>query len=151
MVVVAAAGNFGKTADGKAVVGGIVSPGNSRSALTVGASNTRGTAQRSDDVMATYSSRGPTAIDGLLKPELVAPGNRIVAAAASFAYLTRTYPERVMFGQDLARYAEMSGSSMSAAVVSGSVALLLDANPRLTPAQVKLALQVTSSRWQVPD
>ena len=82
MVVVAAAGNFGKTAEGKAVVGGIVSPGNSPSALTVGASNTRGTAQRSDDVMATYSSRGPTAIDGLLKPELVAPGNRIVAAAA---------------------------------------------------------------------
>ena len=51
-----------------------------------------------------------------------------------------------MFGQDLARYAEMSGTSMSAAVVSGSVALLLDAKPRLTPAQVKLALQVTSSR-----
>ena len=77
-----AAGNFGKTADGKAVVGGIVSPGNSPAALTVGASNARGTAQRSDDVMATYSSRGPTAIDGLLKPELVAPGNRLVAAAA---------------------------------------------------------------------
>ena len=96
--------------------------------------------------MATYSSRGPTAIDGLLKPELVAPGNRIVAAAATGAYLTRTYPERVVFGSDPARYAEMSGSSMSAAVVSGSVALLLDAKPRLTPAQVKLALQVTSSR-----
>ena len=74
MVVVAAAGNFGKTADGKAVIGGIVSPGNAPAALTVGASNTRGTAQRSDDVMATYSSRGPTAIDGLLKPELVGAG-----------------------------------------------------------------------------
>ena len=69
-----------------------MSPGNSPAALTVGASNTRGTAQRSDDVMATYSSRGPTAIDGLLKPELVAPGNRIVAPAAAGAYLTRTYP-----------------------------------------------------------
>ena len=94
MVVVAAAGNFGKTAEGKAVVGGIVSPGNCPSALTVGASNTRGTAQRSDDVMATYSSRGPTAFDGLLKPELVAPGNRIVATAAAGSYLTQTYPER---------------------------------------------------------
>ena len=41
--------------------------------------------------MATYSSRGPTAIDGLLKPELVAPGNRIVAPAAAGAYLTRTF------------------------------------------------------------
>ena len=146
MVVVAAAGNFGKTADGKAVVGGIVSPGNAPSALTVGASNTRGTAQRSDDVMATYSSRGPTAIDGLLKPELVAPGNRIVATAAPGAYLTQTYPERVVLGSGQGRYIEMSGTSMSTAVVSGSVALLLDARPTLNPAEVKLALQVTSSR-----
>src|SRR6185503_12216174 len=110
LVVVAAAGNFGKTADGKAVVGGIVSPGNTPSALTVGASNTRGTAQRSDDVMATYSSRGPTAVDGLLKPELVAPGNRIVAPAATGAYLTRTFPDRVVTGPDGDAYIEMSGT-----------------------------------------
>src|SRR6185503_2292967 len=146
MVVVAAAGNFGKTAEGKAVVGGIVSPGNTPSALTVGASNTRGTAQRSDDVMATYSSLVPTAIDGLLKPELVAPGNRIVAAAAPGAYLTRTYRERVVTGQDAGSYIEMSGTSMSTAVVSGSLALLFNARPSLTPAQAKAALQVTSSR-----
>src|ERR671912_2684151 len=49
MVVVAAAGNFGKTADGRPVVGGIISPANSPAALTVGAVNARGTAQRSDD------------------------------------------------------------------------------------------------------
>ena len=41
---------------------------------------------------------------------------------------------------------EMSGTSMSAAVVSGAAALLLDANPRLSPAEVKLVLQLTSSR-----
>ena len=115
------------------MVGGIVSPGNSPSALTVGASNTRGTAQRSDDVMATYSSRGPTAIDGLLKPELVAPGNRVVATAAPAAYLTKTYPERVVLGAGQGRFIEMSGTSMSTAVVSGAVALLLDARP-LNPA-----------------
>ena len=55
-----AAGNFGKLEDGRPVVGGISSPGNSPAALTVGALNTRGTAVRSDDIMATYSSRGPT-------------------------------------------------------------------------------------------
>ena len=146
MVVVAAAGNFGKTADGLSVIGGIVSPGNSPAALTVGASNTLGTVQRSDDVMASYSSRGPTAIDGLLKPELVAPGNKVVAAAAQGASLPKTYSERVVWGQGAEAFIEFSGTSMSAAVVSGAAALVLDANESLTPADVKLALQVTSSR-----
>ena len=99
IVVVAAAGNFGKTADGRGggrrhrLAGQQPGGADGRGAATRGAR-----AQRSDDVMATYSSRGPTAIDGLLKPELVAPGNRIVAAAAAGAYLTRTYPERVVSG-----------------------------------------------------
>jgi len=83
ILVVAAAGNFGKTDDGRRIVGGVIAPGNTPSVLTVGALNTRGTARRSDDIMATYSSRGPTAIDGVLKPELVAPGNKIVAASAA--------------------------------------------------------------------
>ncbi len=83
MLVTVAAGNVGKLPDGRAVVGGIHSPGNSRHALTVGALNTKQTAARSDDVMATYSSRGPTMIDGVLKPELVAPGNRIRVVGAA--------------------------------------------------------------------
>ncbi len=95
--------------------------------------------------MASYSSRGPTAVDGLLKPELAAPGNRIVAAAAPGASLTRTYPERVVRGGGDA-YLELSGTSMSAAVVSGAVALLLQARPGLTPAAAKAVLQVTSGR-----
>src|SRR5262245_49069357 len=72
VLVVAAAGNFGKTAEGRPIVGGIVSPGNLPSALTVGAINTRGTALRSDDVMATYSSRGPAYLVGTLTQEVVA-------------------------------------------------------------------------------
>ena len=99
LVVVAAAGNLGKTDDGRAIVGGVISPGNSPAALTVGALNTRGTPQRSDDVMATYSSRGPTAFDGVLKPDVVAPGNKIVAPAAPGSYLAKTYPERIVSGQ----------------------------------------------------
>ena len=125
-------------------MGGVIAPGNTPSVLTVGALNTRGTARRSDDVMATYSSRGPTAIDGVLKPELAAPGNRIVAASAADGYLARTYPERVVTGRRAASYFELSGTSMSAAVVSGAAALVLEARPQLTPAQVKATLQLTS-------
>ncbi|MEO8522344.1 MAG: S8 family serine peptidase, partial [Acidobacteriota bacterium] len=146
IVVVAAAGNLGKTADGTPVVGGIISPGNAPAALTVGALNTFGTAQRSDDRMATYSSRGPTAIDGVLKPELAAPGNKITATGSFGSYLATTYPERVVAGQGSHIYMQMSGTSMASAVVAGAVALLLEANPRLTPADAKLALQLTSSR-----
>src|SRR5262245_6920375 len=76
IVTVAAAGNYGKDANGQEVLGAITSPGNCPYAITAGAVNTRGTTFRSDDVMTTYSSRGPTA-DGLLKPDLLAPGNKI--------------------------------------------------------------------------
>jgi serine protease AprX len=147
IVVVAAAGNFGKTDDGRPVVGGIIAPGNTPSVLTVGALNTKGTPARSDDVMATYSSRGPTLVDGVLKPELVAPGNRIVAASAAGSYLATTYPDRVVVnGPGAADYIELSGTSMSSAVVSGAAALVLSARPDLSPAQVKAALQLTASR-----
>lgn len=148
IVVVAAAGNLGKTSDGRPVVGGIISPGNAPGALTVGAVNTFGTPQRSDDRMATYSSRGPTSIDRILKPEIAAPGNRIVATGAAKSYLTETYPERVVAGQGSHPYMQMSGTSMASAVVAGAVALLLEAHPALTPADAKLALQLTSSRVQ---
>ena len=145
MIVVAAAGNLGKTDDGRPIVGGVISPGNSPAALTVGALNTMATAQRSDDVMASYSSRGPTMIDGVLKPDIAAPGNKIAAPAAPGAYLTQTYPERIVSGQGSQAYIELSGTSMAAAVVSGAAALLLEANPALTPADAKFVLQLTSS------
>jgi serine protease AprX len=126
IVVVASAGNMGKTADGTPVIGGIGSPGNSPSALTVGALNTKGTPERSDDVMATYSSRGPTRFDRLLKPELAAPGNRVAAAAGQGTALVQSHPERVVAGAGANAYMELSGTSMAAAVVSGAAALLLE-------------------------
>jgi subtilisin family serine protease len=91
IVVVAAAGNNGKSDDGQKIYGQIHSPGIEPAAITVGASNTFGTNERRDDTVATYSSRGPTRgsyvdaagnrrFDNLLKPELVAPGNKLVGA-----------------------------------------------------------------------
>ncbi len=80
IVVVVAAGNWGKDSYGNKIFGGILSPANSPRVITVGATNTQQTNQRSDDTIATYSSRGPTLVDGLAKPDLVAPGNRTGAA-----------------------------------------------------------------------
>ena len=114
------------------------------SALTVGAINTRQTAARSDDVMATYSSRGPTVIDGRLKPELVAPGNRILASVPRDAYLATLLPERVV-GRGAETYMELSGTSMSAAVAAGAAALLLEARP-LKPARGEGAAAVHERR-----
>ena len=141
LVVVCSAGNYGKTEEGIPVIGGITSPGNTPSALTVGAINTFGTAVRSDDEVTTYSSRGPTAFDYVLKPDLVAPGNKVVSLQAPTSYLATHYPERLVAGG----YLQLSGTSMSAAVVSGAVALLLESSPNLTPQQVKVALQATAS------
>ncbi len=80
------------------------------------------------------------------KPDLVAPGNRIVTAAALGSVMVSTYPERVVAGQGNQIYAEMSGTSLSTPVVAGAAALLLEAAPSLTPLEVKLALQLTSSQ-----
>ena len=71
--------------------GTITAPGNDPYVITVGAMNTKGTPDRSDDVMTSYSSKGPTAIDHIVKPDLVAPGNRVVSLQTG-GYLQKNYP-----------------------------------------------------------
>jgi serine protease AprX len=145
ITVVAAAGNFGRKADGTSVYGAITAPGNSPYALTVGAVDTHGTPQRSDDTLALYSSKGPTQYDLVLKPDLVAPGSNIVSAEAAEAYLAKTYPARHVAGTGTNAYMQLSGTSMATGVVSGAVALLQEDRPALSPADVKAALQLTST------
>ncbi len=145
LVVVVSAGNQGKAANGQAVLGGISSPGNSPMALTVGALNTWNTVIRSDDTVATYSSRGPTAYDLVVKPDVAAPGNKIVSLEAPNGYLARNYGALHVAGSGSNAYYRMSGTSMSAGMVSGAAALMLEAGPGLQPAQVKVALQHTAT------
>jgi serine protease AprX len=150
IVVVAAAGNYGRTADGKSVYGAIASPGNSPYAITVGALDTHGTAKRSDDTLAPYSSKGPTRYDLIVKPDVAAPGSRIASAAAADSYLAATYPERHVSGSGPNAYMQLSGTSMAAGVVSGAVAVLLEQRGNLRPAEAKAVLQLTSSFMPVP-
>ncbi|MCC7415504.1 MAG: S8 family peptidase [Acidobacteria bacterium] len=145
ILVVAAAGNYGRDAEGRSVFGGITSPGNSPYALTVGAMDTHGTPERSDDTLASYSSKGPTLYDLVIKPDLAAPGSRIVSAESAGTYLPTRFPELHVAGAGTDAYFRLSGTSMAAAEVSGAAALLLEARPRLRPADARLALQVTST------
>ena len=146
IVVVTSAGNYGLTSTGAPVLGGITSPGNSPAAITVGALDTKGTADRSDDVVAPYSSKGPTRFDFTVKPDVVAPGTRIVSLEANGSYIATTYPQWHVAGTGTNAYLRLSGTSMATGVVSGGVALLLNAEPSLSPAQVKVALQ-TGARF----
>jgi serine protease AprX len=145
VVVIASAGNYGVTSTGAPALGGISSPGNSPYAITVGAIDTLGTATRSDDVVAAYSSKGPTRYDLAVKPDIAAPGSKIVSLEATGSYLSRNYPAWHIAGSGKNAYFRLTGTSMSTAVVSGGVALLLDANPYMTPGQVKVALQMGAS------
>ena len=114
IVIVTAAGNYGTTADGRIVLGSIASPANSPYAITVGALNTYGTASRSDDTLTTYSSRGPTAFDSIVKPDVAAPGNKIVSLQSSGSSLPVSYPQIHVAGMLDDAYMYLSGTSMLA-------------------------------------
>ena len=91
--------------------------------------------------MATFSSRGPTAYDLAVKPDLAAPGTKILSLQADGAFLPAMYPSIHVAGSGNNAYMYLSGTSMAAPMVSGGVALLLQGSPNLSPAQVKFALQ----------
>ena len=154
IVVVAAAGNFGRdNSVDEHGYGTIVAPGNDPYVITVGAMNTKGTVSRSDDVLASYSSKGPTAFDHIVKPDIVAPGNGIVSLLAPNSTLAGNATLQVpnsyyqTGGTGISgTYLRMSGTSMATPVVSGAAALLSQQWPSLTPDQVKARLMKTAQK-----
>jgi hypothetical protein len=147
IVVIAAAGNIGTDALGDVQYGGITSPGNAPWVLTVGAASHGGTAARSNDTLARFSSRGPTWIDFAAKPDLVAPGVGLESLADPHSTLYASYGDYLLDGvrsTPYKPYLSLTGTSMAAPVVAGTVALMLEANPRLTPNAVKAILQYTA-------
>jgi serine protease AprX len=149
ITVVAAAGNLGRNFAGQLQWGGITAPANAPWVLTVGASSTMGTDTGADDTMASFSSSGPTHIDHAAKPDLVAPGTGTASLAAAGSYLYFTKAAFLLSGKRITAtkpYLALSGTSMAAPVVSGTIALMLEANPDLTPNLIKAILQYTAHR-----
>jgi serine protease AprX len=154
IVVVASAGNNGRNGQGQTQYGGITAPGNAPWVLTVGASSHMGTIDRSDDTVAAFSSRGPTAIDRTLKPDLLAPGVGIESLSVPGSTLYNTRSAYLLPGTVSTAYPpylSLSGTSQAAPVVAGTVALMLQANPALTPNAVKAVLQFTAQRYAAYD
>jgi serine protease AprX len=147
VVVVTAAGNLGRNAQRAIQYGGVTAPGNAPWVLTVGASSHNGTASRTDDSIAPFSSRGPGFIDYAAKPDIVAPGVGIESLTDATSSLFLSHPSARLWGTvDTATqpYLSLSGTSMSAPVVTGTVALMMQANPALSPNLVKAILQYTA-------
>src|SRR5207244_12135881 len=110
IVVVVAAGNNGRyqPTNGYATV---TSPGNDPYVITVGSMKPMGTPTRVDDLIASYTSKGPTAVDAIAKPDIVAPGNLLVSLEAPNSTLYNEYPaNRVPYS-----YYVNGGNSASAA------------------------------------
>jgi serine protease AprX len=156
IVVVVAAGNDGRdNSMGTDGYGTINAPGNDPYVITVGAMKPMDTYDRTDDRIASYSSKGPSLIDNVVKPDIMAPGNQIISLLAKpDVTLAKQNPGNLValsyYQSDKhgpatsPAYFNLSGTSMATPVVSGAVADMLQAQPTLTPDQVKARLMLTA-------
>ncbi len=151
VVVVAAAGNLGKNSTtGKLQYGAITAPGNAPWVLTVGAYSHEGTITRADDQMADFSSRGPTAHDFGAKPDVVATGVGIASLSVPGSTLFNLNPAFLLsglFNLGTKPYLSLTGTSMASPMVTGTVALMMQANPKLTPNLAKAIIEYTSQNY----
>ena len=155
--MIAAAGNYGRDhSQGTNGYATITSPGNDPHGITAGATNMHNTPYRLDDTVASYGSKGPTAGDYVVRPDLVAPMN-ISVLALSICTLATTYSSTLIptstyayawaqskswdgGSQPSTNHFKLGGTSMAAPAVSGAAALMLQKQPSLTPDQVKARL-----------
>jgi len=141
IVVVTSAGNSGPGN------GTVTSPGNDPLVITVGSLDDGGANIPAGFAMSAFSSAGPTLVDGWYKPDLVAPGRSVVSLDAPGSTIEQQNPQARIGTANFVG----SGTSFSAAVVSGLAALLLQQNPGLTPDQVKAALLFSATPGPIGD
>jgi len=167
IVVVAAAGNMGRdNSFGEQGYATIEAPANDPNVITVGAMSPQGTWTRTDDIVASYSSKGPSLLDHILKPDIMAPGNKITSLLSPGSTLSQLAPLSAIIkptqlqwlcdtfaGQSTCnatspgpQYMQLSGTSMATPVVSGAAALMIQANPNVTPDAIKARMM--RSAWK---
>ena len=121
VVVVTAAGNQGPRP------GSITAPGSSKKVITVGSSDLL-------EGRSAISGRGPTA-ECVCKPDIVAPGNKIMSCVPGKPY----------------SYGVKSGTSMSTPLVTGAIACALEKNPALTNTDIKTMLMNSADDMGLPQ
>jgi len=137
---IVAAGNDGKQR--------IASPGSADGAITIGSADNSDTINRTDDFMASYSNSGPRISDNddddwdELKPDITAYGSGIYSASAATG---TSFPGSPRPTADNA-YESKDGTSMATPIVSGVVALMLQANSDLKPMEIKDILRNSSEQ-----
>jgi serine protease AprX len=141
LVVVVSASNAGPNP------GTITKPADDPFVVTVGAVRDHTTVSTLDDTVPDFSGAGPTASNGLAKPDLAAPGGSVVSSRAPGSTVDNAFPNaRIGTG-----YFKGSGTSFASAITSGSAALVLSRNASLTPDQVKSRLVSTTHRLAIND
>jgi serine protease AprX len=142
IVVVVAVGNDGAAAPR------VTMPAANPYVIGVGAADPNGTDIRTDDTVATFSSRGSVTRHA----DLLAAGRSVVSLRVPGSYIDTAYPgARVADAAGTVRFFRGSGTSQATAVVSGSVALLLQQRPGLTPDQVKKLLMASADPLATVD
>jgi serine protease AprX len=135
IAVVVSAGNAGP------FNGTILSPGDDPLVITVGALDDMASPSITGDEMCDFSSVGPTSPDGWVKPDLVTSGRSVVSLAAPGSTIYDEYPSARVGSANFVG----SGTSFSAAITSGAAALVLAADPGLTPDELKARLLGTTN------
>ncbi len=120
----------------------LAAPANDPFVITVGASDEQGDSHRANDKIARFTAYDQTG-DGFVKPDLMAPGVDIVSVLSPASNWALRNPARVVGN---GAYFRLSGASMATPMVTGAVALLLQAEPYLTPDQVKYRLLASAGK-----
>jgi serine protease AprX len=139
----------------------VTCPGNDPYVITVGAMK-QTDSNRADDQIASYSGRGPSMYDFVVKPDIVAPGNKIISTEdCNASYLVSSFGSQVdlpksayMTGNPTGvsqKYYVLSGTSMATPVAAGAAALMLQQQPLLSPDTIKARMMLSADKWTDPS